>query len=59
MSYFNIQHPDITAREKYGVPEAEPICCPVCGDECETFYTAGGEVVGCDMCIEAVEAYEL
>lgn len=59
MSYFNIQHPDITAREKYGVPEAEPICCPLCGEECETFYRADGEIVGCDMCIEAVEAYEL
>lgn len=38
------------------MPEADPICCPECGEECETIYLAGGMVLGCDCCIEAVDA---
>lgn len=33
--------------------------CPVCGEECKTIYlNDAGEAVGCDECIEAVNAYE-
>lgn len=56
--YMNIQHPDITRAEKYRMPEDPPVNCPVCGEECETFYKSDGEVLGCDVCIDAVEAYE-
>lgn len=52
----DLQHPDITRAERYGMPEADPICCPECGEECETIYLAGGMVLGCDCCIEAVDA---
>lgn len=49
-------HPDIQAAERYGYPygkEPTPVCCPVCGKECDIIYTdrASGEAVGCDMCI--------
>ena len=36
-------------------PEAEgegEAKCPVCDMECEVFYTKGGEVLGCDRCID-------
>lgn len=34
--------------------------CPICGQECETIYKdmANNEVVGCDQCILAVDAYQ-
>lgn len=54
----NLQHPDITRAEKYGMPEDPPIYCPVCGEECETFYKFEGEIFGCDMCVDVVEAYK-
>ena len=56
--YENIQHPDITRAEKYGIEEEPPICCPVCGEECKTFYKVIHEVVGCENCVEKVDAYE-
>lgn len=40
------------------IPEAIPHC-PVCGAECEWIYTyEGSEIVGCDMCLTAISAYE-
>ena len=35
----------------------EPIC-PICGKECERFYKFGGQIIGCDMCVKEVDAYE-
>lgn len=32
--------------------------CPVCGEECDTYYKQGGIVLGCDQCMEAVSAWE-
>lgn len=32
--------------------------CPVCGEECETFYICDDEVIGCDRCTEAVDAID-
>lgn len=32
--------------------------CPACGEECSTFYTAFGNVIGCDVCIESMDAWE-
>lgn len=39
--------------------KAMPIC-PVCWQECETIYRFRdtGDVIGCDECIEAVDAWE-
>lgn len=38
----------------YDMPE-----CPVCGEETDTYYkNKDGEIVGCDNCITAVDAWE-
>lgn len=55
--YGLIQHPDITRAEKYGIEE-NSICCPICGEECETFYKRLNDVLGCEKCIDEVDAYE-
>lgn len=41
--------------ENYGVP-----ICPVCWNECETIYTdvKTGDVVGCDVCLKAVNGWD-
>ena len=39
-------------------PELVPRC-PVCGQECETVYkTKDYEIVGCDLCLRPVDAWE-
>lgn len=38
-------------------PEAEPRC-PLCGEECETLYLMSGSVVGCDKCVDTLDAWE-
>lgn len=39
-------------------PEEWPIC-PVCGKETDTFYKdKDGDIVGCDECIQSVDAWE-
>ena len=56
-----LEHPDITRMNKYGTLSTEdekPVFCPICGEECESFYKLDGHIVGCDMCIEKVDAYE-
>lgn len=56
-----LEHPDIARMNKYGTLSTEdekPIFCPICGEECESFYKLDGQIVGCDMCIEKVDAYE-
>ena len=58
MHYRDLQHPDITKAEKYGMPEDTPVLCPRCGEECDTFYKTDGEILGCNVCIDAVEAYD-
>lgn len=57
----DLQHPDITRVMRDGTlanDEPPEIECPVCGYECEIFYKAGGEIIGCDQCIEVVGAAE-
>lgn len=41
-------------------PAVEPVC-PICGKECETFYTkkSDGEFLGCDNCIASEDAYPI
>ena len=60
MTYHNIQHPDITKMEIWGTlnPTEEYVRCPICGYECETFYKQDGEILGCDICVDKVDAYE-
>ena len=54
----NIQAPYITEAERDGRPEAPEIYCPICGSEAEDIYEdVNGDVVGCDVCIHAYDAY--
>lgn len=56
-----LEHPDITRVNKFGTlstEEEKPVFCPICGEECESFYKLDGDIVGCDMCVENVDAYE-
>ena len=38
-------------------PDAPPRC-PVCGEECETFYICDDEVIGCDRCVATADALD-
>lgn len=50
--------PWIREAETDGMPEeGEPIC-PVCGEECEGLYIADGDVIGCDCCVDRVDAWD-
>lgn len=57
-----LEHPDISRMNKYGTltkDEEKPVFCPICKKECETFYKGfDNEIVGCDMCVSTVDAYE-
>lgn len=56
------EDPIIRNMEETGFPdrkEPPPPVCPVCGKQCDTFYTSSfwGEIVGCDRCITSDDAY--
>ncbi len=58
-----LDHPVIRNMERTGYSDGKepqfPIC-PECGEECETIYLdRSGNCVGCDMCIEAMYAWEV
>lgn len=54
-----VQIPDapwIREAETVGISEIE-ICCPVCGEECETIWLDANKCVcGCDRCMRARDA---
>lgn len=52
--------PWIRDAELNGMPSADPVICPVCGEECETIYLDDGccNVLGCDNCIRTMDAYD-
>lgn len=56
-----LQHPDITACERWGYPrQVKYPVCPVCDAETDTFYRdRDGEICGCDNCVKAVDAWEV
>lgn len=55
----DLEHPDITHALLTGYPkDVSWPRCPVCGEECETLYRSGREVIGCDHCVEKVDAWE-
>lgn len=61
MDMFNLQHPDITKTEIWGSlnpTDDIEITCPICGYVCETFYKRDGDILGCDICVDKVDAYE-
>lgn len=43
-------------------PRQKSPVCPVCGEECDTLYRrhsmTSSEIVGCDICIDALDAQE-
>lgn len=51
-------HPDILKIERFGLPSRDEVYCPMCGGECEKFYKQGNEIIGCDYCIDEVDAWE-
>ena len=57
-------HPVIANMERTGHPDGKepaPVLCPLCGGECETIYRTkeDREVVGCDLCIESVDPWDI
>ena len=55
--------PIVESLDKTGLPPWDdgkyPIC-PVCFSECDTFYYGkDGDVVGCDECVKAYDAWEM
>lgn len=53
--------PTIRSMERTGYPpwlSDDRPKCPCCGQECETIYKADGEIVGCDSCLIAYDAWE-
>ena len=42
--------PWIRDAELNGYPEKEFEICPVCGKECDTYYIAASEIIGCEHC---------
>ena len=51
--------PRIRDAELNGYPEPDPVKCPVCGDEAETFYLQDGIVIGCEHCVVETDASPL
>lgn len=41
-------------------PEEKPVKCPVCYEECEQiyFYKGSRDALGCDRCIDSMDAYD-
>ena len=57
-------HPVIANMERTGYPdgrEPDPPFCPLCGGECETIYRRkeDREIVGCDLCIQSIEPWDM
>lgn len=54
--------PIIRALERTGLPpwnDGREPRCPVCGESCDTIYrNAEGDVVGCNECLTAFDAWE-
>lgn len=48
--------PWIRDAELNGYPEPDPVHCPICGDEADTFYLQDGIVIGCNHCVEETDA---
>ena len=52
MEYWEPERPE--EPKDYKVPR-----CPVCGEETDALYkNIYGEIVGCDVCIRTVDAWE-
>lgn len=46
-------------RERLTPPEPDEAYCPVCGSSCGKYFRSlNGEILGCDECVEEVDAFE-
>ena len=57
-------HPVIRNMEATGYPDGKApqrYFCPVCDRECETLYRQeeSREIVGCDLCVEIIDPWEV
>jgi len=52
--------PIIRLLERDGIPGTEDVYCPICGESAEKiFKDRWGDIVGCDNCIEVMDALEV
>ena len=63
MAVYDIpDHPVVQNCERTGYPDSKGAIwphCPVCGEECEALYKDRfGAIVGCDVCIEELDAWD-
>lgn len=38
-------------------PDYEVPTCPCCGQECKTYVKQFGDILGCDVCFDLVDAW--
>ena len=51
--------PRIRQAENDGWGAVDEICCPVCGEECETVYLDKfGDACGCEHCMHTQDSYD-
>ena len=48
--------PWIRDAELNGYPSPEPVKCPICGDDADTFFLQDGFVIGCNRCVTETDA---
>ena len=48
--------PRIREAELNGYPSPDPVKCPCCGDDADTFFLQDGIVIGCNHCVSEVDA---
>ena len=48
--------PWIRDAEINGMPGSDPVICPICGDEADTFFLQDGIVIGCNHCVTETDA---
>lgn len=50
-------HPVVADLLRNGLPESPPVYCPVCGEECETFYKNNRDsIFACENCVVIEQA---
>jgi hypothetical protein len=53
------ENPIITRIMRDGPEQYPAPCCPVCGQECDTFFKDRfGDIFGCDECVTRTDAAE-
>jgi len=59
MSLYDVLRPYALPDRPLDPPEPKEPICPLCGKACDIVYKEpGGDIVGCDNCLRAVDAWE-